>query len=104
MNIFNFYKDNMKTIYSKQEELYISLENSSCDKHLINNFLLNYLKFIHFENKKLDNSSMFDYKNIIESNMKRRQRILNILTSNQTSINFCENLQNTNQKIKNYLI
>jgi hypothetical protein len=40
MNIFNFYKDNMKTIYSKQEELYILLENSSCDKYLINDFLI----------------------------------------------------------------
>ena len=102
MNIFNLYKENMKSIYSKQEELYISLENSSCDKYLINSFLLNYLKFIHYENKKLDNCNLFEYKDVIMSNIKRRDRILGDLTSNTTT-DFCEKMLNSNQKLKKYL-
>ncbi len=102
MNIFNFYKDKMKNIYSKQEELYISLENSSCDKYLINEFLLNYLKFIHYENKKLDHSSLFEYKDIIMSNIKRRERTLADLTSNN-NIDFCKKIHICNKKLKKYL-
>lgn len=104
MNIFNFYKDGIKSIYSKQEEVYISLENSNCDKFLINKFLLQYLKFIHNENKKLDNSKLFEYKDIIEKNMKRRNKILDILTSNNidNNIDFCQKLHIANNKLNEY--
>jgi hypothetical protein len=102
MNIFNSYKNGIKNIYSKQEEIYISLENSNCDKYLINNFLLQYLRFIQNENKKLDNSNLFEYKQIIEKNMKRRNKILDILTSNNNNINFCERLNIANIKLTHY--
>ncbi len=100
MNILKYYKECMISVYKKQEILYTNIEHNNCDNNLVNEFLLNYLKFIHKQNLELDSCNFFEYKNKLEKNLKKREKILSdIINSN----NFCDIIKNKNNKLKRYV-